>query len=325
MIKTVTLTFALFFAYSVVYGQHWQVENLKRKIAVSSDDSSKVNLLADLSYRYTNIDIDSAILFAQTGISLGKNIRYQHGEASCLISLGRAYMHFGNNDLALERMMDALQILEKLKFQKEKGLAIINIALVYAYLQNAPLSLNYALRAKKIAEEINDRSLLVVCLLKLCDLYEYTNKADSGLIMANLAKRISIELKDTSSWARSLVYIGFAHYKLGDILTDIYYKQESLRLNLANGDNRSAAQNYLSIAESYAEDNKIDSALYFANKSLNLAEKHHFAFIAMSGLSTLSYLYEGQNDKKALHYYKLFKEANDSFYSIKKTIVCLIK
>ena len=304
---------------TVVLGQQWQAENLKRQIAVLPNDTAKANSLAELSYLYTNIDTDSAILIAQNGISLAKDLRYKRGEAYCLVSLGRAYMHFGNSDLALEKMIDALTIFEKLKIQNGKGLAMVNIALVYAYLQNTPLSLNYTLQAKKIAEEIKDSALLVISLLKLCDSYGAENKTDTILKLANTAKSVSIALRDTLGWARSLAYIGMAYAESANKPSGLYYKQESLRLDLAIGNNRGAAQNYLGIAGFYAAINNIDSALYFANKSLDLAKKHHFAFIEISVLSKLSSLFEGKNDKEALRYYKMYGKANDSFYSVKKT------
>lgn len=297
-----------------VFGQSWKIEHLKNQLAATSDDSIRIRLVADLSYLYTDVDLDSALQWSLKGVLLAIEKQDQTGEALCLLSLGRAYMHFGNSELALQKMMEALAMFERLNHERGRGLSMINVALVHAYLQSTDLSLEYALKAKQIADDTKDIDLLISSLLKLCDSYD---SPDTVLLLATQARNLSISLKDTVHWARSLNYLSGASDDLGDTTMANKYRQQAISLYKAVGSSRGLAQSYLVTADIHALNNQFDSSLFYATQALSVSKDHHFAFIEMGVLETLSRLYEEKNDREALRYYKLYKQASDEFYDLK--------
>src|SRR5437867_2718378 len=91
-----------FFSFSRAQQFFPRPDSLKLLLSKTSDDTTKVRLLADLSWTYAFLDVDTSILYAQTAMSLARQVHSRKGEAAGMSSYGWGLWAFGNYDRAIE-------------------------------------------------------------------------------------------------------------------------------------------------------------------------------------------------------------------------------
>ncbi len=89
------------FYTSVAIGQTAQADSLKRILATTNQDSTRVLVLARLAYAYQFFNNDSALLFAKQAQKLAKEKKYTIGEIRALHALGTLYRFRGEFPVAL--------------------------------------------------------------------------------------------------------------------------------------------------------------------------------------------------------------------------------
>ncbi|MBN2662198.1 MAG: tetratricopeptide repeat protein [Bacteroidales bacterium] len=186
---------------------------------ISAQDSIAIKNLIDSSNKYTQIDFDIAITFAQEALNLSKNLNYQKG-------IGISYYQFGNINLNMANytqsenfLLKALEIFSELKIETkiistqnrlgwlyvlmaeygkvvsysnkalnnpkatltQKAISLNNIATSYYYIGNYTEALNIYLKALKIHQKTENQKGIV---------YTYNNIAVIHLIQENYQKTL---------------------------------------------------------------------------------------------------------------------------------------
>jgi signal transduction histidine kinase len=298
--------------------QLYKIEALKSAIDNSPENKKKIDLIGELSYLYTNIDMDSAISWAVKGIALARDKNYTNGLAASLLSLGRSYMHYGMQNAAAEKLGEARKLFEISKNNNGLALTLVNLSLLYAYNNDAAHDRELAYLGKKLLPVLTDTSVIISVYYRLIDDFAARKMPDSALHLARIAEQLSIVSHDTTNWALAKEYLGYAYSQLNIPPGKIGCREEALRLDLAYGNSRGAAQNYVELSKEYFKINENNKALDYANKALDLGKKFHYAYISMHALQAISNFYEGIDDSKALSYYKEYIEYYNNFYQSQK-------
>ena len=301
-----------------LHAQPARVRILQEELSGKTADTARARLLATIAYLYTDIDLDSALRYAERAEAEAALAGNPISKGYAMISLGRTYMHSGNYDLSLKYLNQALSIFEDEGVASGRGLASLNLALVYAYLQNVPYSERYARETYGIAEKTKDSFLLVSALLKYCDNHASTNRTDSLAIDARRAFALARQIGDTNLWARASSYVGLA-FEINEQPDSLMaYRSLSLDLNLRNGDNRGVAQDYFYFARLHQLRQQPDSAIYYARLCRDIAHRHHFLFVERNALWVLSEIFETRNSDSALAYFKEYFHANETLYGVRQ-------
>jgi tetratricopeptide (TPR) repeat protein len=95
--------------HQFLHGQSAETDSLKRLLAITMADTSRVLLLEDLSFAYQYSYPDTALHYALQGLQLAQKINYPRGEGYCINALGNVYLDIGNYPRALEMYLQALQ------------------------------------------------------------------------------------------------------------------------------------------------------------------------------------------------------------------------
>jgi len=86
----VVLAAWLLLAWGTVRGQRSAVNNLRRRLAATRADTSRVLLLSKLCLRASVQSTGQALAYGRQGLALAEQLHYQYGKISCLNALAQA-------------------------------------------------------------------------------------------------------------------------------------------------------------------------------------------------------------------------------------------
>ncbi|MHB1179725.1 MAG: tetratricopeptide repeat-containing sensor histidine kinase, partial [Daejeonella sp.] len=192
---------------------------------------------------------------------------------------------------------------------------------LYLRSQNYSKALLYLHQALKLLDSYPGNSTLVLVLNNLANTYLSINKLDSAenysKLMSGLVKQYKI------NWAKSenLRTIGRIHYKKRETRLALDFFRQSL---IYNPNDQSVnysfrAETSYEIAKIYQQTNRLDSAIVYAQKSLDDAQKgKSYSSIVAAG-NLLAGLYETKDAQKTIGYNKITIAAQDSLNNFGKT------
>lgn len=291
-------------------------DSLKRQLAIVTQDTSRVLILAELAEAFRNTMSDSAIRYGRQSLSLAKQIQFPKGEAKALLSMSVILREMGNFPKSLEAGLKALQISEENHFVAEEQLSLIRIANVYFSSKDFATALNYYRAAEKKLKVVPDEYLLAAVQVFVGNIYEELNQFDSALYYEQLdSQKLFLYPSILPIYFRVL---GNIEAKSGNNQLALKYYDQGIQASLLESDYRKAASVYISMASLYKELNQIDSAIYNANLALVYGQKLAYKSQIMEAGTLLAELYEKKDIKESLRYYKIATAAKDSMYGIEK-------
>ena len=108
---------------SLAHGQKNFVDSLQRKIQITTNDTTKVNLLNSLGYYYTFIRQDSSIFYLAQSIELAEKIDYPNGSQLGYVNLAIVLNTASNYPKSLEMALKSLKIAEQLTTNRQSSMA----------------------------------------------------------------------------------------------------------------------------------------------------------------------------------------------------------
>lgn len=194
-IMRIFVFFLVVFLPCVIFAQKnsSKIDSLTALIS-STEDTTKINLLNELSKTYQDIAFDSSMKYANMALELSKEEKYIKGESVALSSIGNNYLYNYEYKKAIEVYANSLRLMQKTANQK--GAANIYFSIAYAYQMDGMYdkAIENYIAALKIAEEINNAKLQTDLLNNIGSLYFYSQKNYPKALeyfskMANLAKQ----------------------------------------------------------------------------------------------------------------------------------------
>ncbi len=318
MIKSFALAILLAILCSITFAQNRKaIDSLSRELSISKQDTGHVNSMIWLAGHYWTYKSDSALFFGQGALELARQIKFPKGESNALAMLGLINNTIGNYTKALDLFLKALQVAERNNINGyEKAHAMYNIAGYYVEEGDYAEAINYYRRSMRIFDSLNIRMMSQLVKTGLGGTYIKMNQLDSALKYAQLAydEMGSDEGKyvpEAATWI--LDNIGNTQAKNGDYPLALNYFRRGLTYSKGLP-SRDAMTHYF-IAKTYQQINKPDSALIYAKRSLDIAQKANLYGEIIDASSLLSELYVRQDDRLALQYNIIASAAKDSLYN----------
>lgn len=280
------------------------------------EDSSRVLIYEQLAFQLMNNKPQKALEYAQKGLDLANNIDFEKGKARNLNRMGSIFRITTNYAKSLEMHFKAIEVAEKINDQEGLARTYNNLANLYQAQKDYRKALEYCFKANKIAQIINNEPISESIYNNIGGNYARLNILDSAKLYAETVYRKNSTKKNPSF--TNLMLLANVYAKLGDSQKALKLYNLSLPILQKNTDLRNISLGYFEMALVYKKIGKLDSCKYFAEKALELSkEVKHFDIINQSSL-LLSELYEGQNPKIALEYFKTAIVAKDSVFNIEK-------
>ena len=318
-----TLPLALLLALISTFGfaqGRKRIDSLKLKLTASKQDTNQVKILSLLCNDYRFLKPDSAFFYGQWALTLARQIKYSKGEAQALLVLGFTNEVIGNFPKALELHLKSSQIAENEGFKLMKGNALAHIGVIYRESNNFPKAMEYLRESKKIFESLHDKPMAVGSQNMIGRTFYLSGQLDSALTNCLLAydnmNRFNVR------WMRVpiLKVLGEIYAQKGNLPVALDYFRKCLLYAYKEGNYVYASEATHRIAQLYQKSNAPDSSIYYAEKSLEIAQKGNFYVSIISASSLLSDIYErqGKNAQKVIQYNKITIAAKDSLFNYGK-------
>jgi len=307
--------------FQLVYAQEQStIDSLLKRLETINVDTSKVDLLNDLSNRHQRKNHDKAEYFAMQALNLAKNSGYKKGIASSYEMIGDVNLYIGKYDKAIEYYEKLLKIVKEIGDKRSISTSLNNIGITHYYQSNYDKAIEYFLRSLKFKEEIGDRRGIAGSLNNIGIIYKNQGNSDKALEYYLKSMKISEEIGDKRRISACLGSIGIIYDVWGNYDEAINYFLKSLKIKQEIGDKRGISGILSNIGIAYRNQGNSDKAIGYYSKSLKIAEEirdNVIISICLNGIG-LTYL-EQKKYNKAL---SNFKKAQKIIHEIgSKTLI----
>jgi len=246
-------------------------DSLITKLNAETIDTSKVNIINKIAWEYAPTNFEKSKRFADSALTLSKEINWEKGKAFALKNIGEALRYNGRVEESLEKFEISLNIFRKLNLENEiarvyndfglsyrhlteltksfefhsKALSIYEkrndlkgIIKVYTYLGNLVYqideidkALNYYQKALNISNEIKNRSPIATLNYNIGTIYRRKNEYSKALKYYRIANKKFKELNDLNNYSNLLGNIGNLYLRKGDYGKALFYCKKALEFN----------------------------------------------------------------------------------------------
>ncbi|MGC4037003.1 MAG: tetratricopeptide repeat protein [Chitinophagaceae bacterium] len=280
--------------------------------ATVSNDTNRVMILSEYANYYKFKKPDSGLFYAYKGLALSRKIGFVTGEVDNMLMIALCLTTAGNHAKALQINLQSLKITEEYKLTFQRALAEANLGKIYSMSRNYVKALSSFKESTRLFDLLHDSAFYVGQLNNVSDTYLLMNQLDSALYTSKLAYDNVILLKNGKDWAKISILesLGKIYLKLGNTDLALDYFRQSLMM--ADEPVDFIVSDFF-IAQLYKQTGQPDSAIYYAKKSLEVAQENGFYPDAIEASVLLSAMYEGRDPQKALTYSKEAIALKDSF------------
>jgi tetratricopeptide (TPR) repeat protein len=291
-------------------------DDILRGLDTARQDTSRVLLTVELANYYKFYLPDSALFYAYKALSLSRQIKFPKGEVRALMYVAMVNGVLGNDSKALQTTLQGLKIAEKNNLPYDKAGLLGVLAYIYNSLKNHAKALDLVRQSKALVDSLNDFTLSAACQSGIGETYLLLNQLDSAFYYCQSAYKNAVKLNAEWVIYFALLNLGRIEEKKGNTELALAYFRQSLPVAV-NADMIFNA--YFSIAQVYQQMNKPDSAIYYANKSLETVKGRGFYSNIIKANVLLSSIYEKSNPQKALQHSKMAIAYKDSLDNLGKT------
>jgi signal transduction histidine kinase len=167
-----------------------------------------------------------------------------------------------------------------------------------------------------MSRQINDKEGEPYSLDEIGDVLLRQGKYDSALTTLFASLKLGRALQLNAVLPQSMSNIAKTYLKKGEFATALKYYDSTYSLYAKNKDNYGIAEIELGRGLVYQKQEKYDAAMQAIDKSLTMARKLNARILEIQCFNQLASLWETKGDyKKALEYFKLYKQSEDTLFS----------
>ncbi|MDN3657279.1 histidine kinase dimerization/phosphoacceptor domain -containing protein [Ferruginibacter paludis] len=302
------------------------------------NDTIRLNNFCELALKYSEVNRDSAIYYADIAFSIAEKLHQKFYQASILSDLGYTLLSNGDYGTALTKLLVANKLIEDKNIAKDiiitpffskyftsndptinriilLGYIKNSLAMLYGRTENFDKQLSELKEAKTIIEtETTDLNLSYTINNNIANAYINMGKLDSALFFQQIVLSIESKIENKN-------YGGASNKAIGDILFRKGYFDNAkinyltaLKLLEKNKNTFYIALTQFALADTYRKLGKVDSALYYSKAGIanyrslgSYVPEMEEAYTALA----LSFKDENKYDS-AFYYLQLSKKLSDS-------------
>lgn len=287
-------------------------------------DTARATRLSVLGESLYRSDPDSAITLFEEVLDIchtyfegpkdeGKEDYFTALRATMYNNLAYMYEQQGNIELALEYNAIAIRTYEEQKDTLLLANSLNNVGFIYYKQLEYDKALEYYERSVELKEAVNDNRGLAQTLNNIGLLYKKQRKYNTALTYYQRSLAIRRSINDSVGIPNSLANLGYLYKEIEDYGKALNYYAESIAIQQLRNDKHGLAGAYSNVGTIHLEMGNLDSAQYFGNLAMELANELGYPE-PISKAADLLYRVNLNNGnfEKALQYYQLFYQMRDS-------------
>ncbi len=297
--------------------QKQKADSLENLLTAEKTDTGKVKLMWQLAGVINVNDPERALLLSQQALVLATNIKYNEGQSKALGAMAYTFNIMGNYPKALELNLRRLKLEEKVNNPRNLAMTLLNIGIVYRYQEEYSEALKYYYRSDSVIRQNNIEEVKYYIYMNLGDVYDKLNNIDSSFSYFNKSLILSNNLKNDDYIGNSMTGLGHTYFKQGNAPFSLLYYRTAISYLEKTGNTDVLCEAMLGLAELYEQQlHKNDSAVFYASRALQIAEKAAILPKQLEAADFLSGHYKGiQNIDSAYLYLSMVQQLNDSINS----------
>jgi tetratricopeptide (TPR) repeat protein len=298
--------FLLFF--SLCHGQsNIKADSLKHELSGAFSDTSRANLLVEISKAYTGPGpLDSTLRYAQDAYSLSMKAGYKRGQAESLMRLAIVSLQKRQYTNAIQELISSSRLYHELNDKPGEELAFFNLGSSYSSHEDYVEAVKTYLIALKIAEGIKDTLFIININILIANVYQNINQGSEALKYLFHAQKIAEDAFKKFLLGGVLGNIANCYFKMNDNEKALEYNFKALKMSEGDISNRSVLLLNNKIGNIYSRIHRLNEALKYHLYALDIARESGNKKDLSDTYYYLGNIYiELKKDKEALSYYFL--------------------
>lgn len=302
------------------------------------NDTIRLNNFCQLALKYSEVNRDSAIYYADIAFSIAEKLHQKFYQASILSDLGYTLLSNGDYENALTKLLVANKLIEDKNIAKDViitpffnkyftsndpkinriillGYIKNSLAMLYGRTENFDKQLSELKEAKKIIEtETTDLNLRWTINNNIANAYLNMGKLDSALYFQQIVLPIESKIENKNYGGASNKAIGDILFRKGNFEDAKINYLSALKLLEKNKNTFYIALTQFALADTYRKLGRVDSSLYYSKAGIanyrllgSYVPEMEEAYTALA----LSFKDETKYDS-AFYYLQLSKKLSDS-------------
>jgi two-component system, NtrC family, sensor kinase len=297
------------------FSQNSWRDGIIQRLNTATTDTSRVLAMAEMCRFYKYEKPDSALYYGYNALLLAQKINFPKGEALILRELPLAEIAIGNEPKGLQLYLKLEKIAEENNFSLDKAISIWGKGWYYLKAREYETALGFFKESFMLFDSGNNNPFSSLALASIAETFLERNKLDSALFYALKAYNQSIQVENNWSTYYTLIRLARVYGKSGNTnLANSYFRQSLSGIWLTE----SFFTSYFEIAKLFQQTGMQDSAIFYAKKSLSIAQENGYYRYIIDANIMLSDIYEITDIQQALFYSKDAIAWNDSLNHIVK-------
>ncbi|MDP1744985.1 MAG: tetratricopeptide repeat protein, partial [Bacteroidota bacterium] len=256
-----------------VFSQSKQIDSLFIALKTAKGDTTKVNILNELSLELKNTgDYDTAFQYATSAKALAEKLSFQKGEAAAYHGIGIIYAKQGNYPDALKNCLVSLKIRKAIGDKQGIAKSYNYIGVIYFNQGNYSDAFKNYLASLKINETIGDKHGIAMSYNSIGNLYSKQGKYPDALKNFFASLKIFEAIANKKGIASSYNNIGNIYAKQDNYPDALKNFFASLKIIETIGDKQGIAVTYNNIGAIYNQQGNYLDALKNHFASLKIRE-----------------------------------------------------
>ncbi|WP_341216624.1 tetratricopeptide repeat protein [uncultured Wocania sp.] len=325
--NTYILLFVIFLSFPRAFlAQNKKIDSLKIQLDnYNFNDTTRVNLLYDLSRANFRKDIDTTDRYLNEADSLSTILNYEMGKARVYYLKGMLENIKANYTESLHFFNKSLKYYEIIQDKKRVADVYVAFGITYYDLSRYDEAIKNYQNATKIYRELNNKREIVTSLINTGNVYSEIGNYKNAIANYKDALIISEVINDEDGISYVHSNLGVVYKVQGNYPLAIESFNKSLDYDKKMGDIMGMARMHNNLGETYISIKKYDKALQHLYESLSLSHKvknKKLISVNKSNIGSI-YLYKKEYSK-AIEYFSKSLQVSQEINDFKHTSITYI-
>jgi tetratricopeptide (TPR) repeat protein len=293
-----------------------EIDSLEEVLTTLPQDTNRVNTLIKLCRVLQSSNTKKVLEVANEAVAVAQDIDFGKGEGKAYVYIGYYYHRLGNSPQAIEYLLKALSIFERIHDNQQIAVCNNNVGIIYLSQDDTKAALMHFKKALTAWSNQHYKSGVARALSNIADVYEMEKNDSLALDHYNQSLKLNEEIKDKAAVSNDLTSIGDIYFRSKDYERANYYQQKALQLAIETESVYLQPGIYISISKLRLVQNKPQDAVMAAEMALKAARTIDFKRDIADSYYQLAKAYEAlKNYPMAYTFQSLYVVLNDSIKS----------
>lgn len=299
------------------FSQQSLPDSLSELLANANHDTVRLRILFQISGALRDRDPEKAIVFANKGMDLARQLNDQKAIAESYKCIGNTWLVRGEFSKSIEQYRLALAIQENMEDTEGMASSLNNLGLAYRMQGNLDSALEIHFRCLTLDEARKDKGGIAYSLGNIAAVYRTKGDFVKCLDFQIRCMKMLEELQDENALGICLANIASVHKELGNLPASMEYDEKALEKFEKTGNKIAIGHLLNNISNLLDKMNEYEKALGYMQRAIKIREElkdNHGLATSYINLATL--YTKMKMDKEALGYYhqaiEMMEESGDN-------------